>query len=436
MNVYKILKQLESTSSRNEKIAILENNKENSLLRDVLHCALNPYIQYYQRKIPDYPDREKKMNLFDSMSLLHALSSREVTGNKAIEHLRYLLSSVSEQDADVISRIVLKDLRCGVASSTVNKVWPNLIPEYDVMLCNKMDVDMIQKMRYPVIVQEKCDGLRINVIVKNGAVEYRTRQGKLLSVHNTLDDPFLQAANCLGLEYVLFDGEMLVLGEDGNILSRKEGNGILNKANKGTISKEEADRVVVFIWDVVPGIDVEKGVYRKPYNSRYGETMNAVACANSNRIRLVKTVDANSYDDVNVFFEQQISNGNEGAIVKDPNGIWQAKRVKHQIKMKAEEECDLVIKRCVEGTGKYVGMLGALQLETEDVMLSVSCGTGFSDEQRKSLWEQRDSLIGKVASIKYNMKITNEKGENSLFLPVFVEIRTDKTQADNLEDIK
>src|SRR5690606_19753106 len=195
---------------------------------------------------------------------------REVTGNKAIEHLRYLLSSVSEQDADVISRIVLKDLRCGVASSTVNKVWPNLIPEYDVMLCNKMDVDMIQKMRYPVIVQEKWDGLRINVIVKNGAVEYRTRQGKLLSVHNTLDDPFLQAAACLGLDYVLGGGGVLAPRQDGHLLSRTEGNGMLHKADGGTSCQGGADRVVVFTWDVMPRIDVEEGVYRKRYSSRSG----------------------------------------------------------------------------------------------------------------------------------------------------------------------
>jgi hypothetical protein len=38
--------------------------------------------------------------------------------------------------------------------------------------------------------------------------------------------------------------------------------------------------------------------------------------------------------------------------------------------------------------------------------------------------------------VKYNSRITNKQGEESLFLPVFIELRDDKDVADQSKDIK
>ena len=37
---------------------------------------------------------------------------------------------------------------------------------------------------------------------------------------------------------------------------------------------------------------------------------------------------------------------------------------------------------------------------------------------------------------KLNMRIKNKQGEESLFLPIFVEVRSDKDVADSIGDIK
>ena len=113
--------------------------------------------------------------------------------------------------------------------------------------------------------------------------------------------------------------------------------------------------------------------------------------------------------------------------------IWEDKRSKTQIKFKGELECDLKIVGIEEGTGKYAGMLGAIQCESADGVIKVSVGSGFKDEQRKTLGKE---VIGKIAAIKYNMRIKNKAGEESLFLPIVLEIRDDKEVADSSEDIK
>ena len=131
--------------------------------------------------------------------------------------------------------------------------------------------------------------------------------------------------------------------------------------------------------------------------------------------------------------EGLLSQGQEGIILKDRQGQWEDKRTKSQIKFKGELECDLKIVGIQAGTGKYEGMLGAILCESKDGIVKVSVGSGFNDEHRQTYG---DELIGKIVAVKYNARITNKDGEESLFLPIFVEVREDKTVADSSKDIK
>ena len=79
-------------------------------------------------------------------------------------------------------------------------------------------------------------------------------------------------------------------------------------------------------------------------------------------------------------------------------------------------------------------MLGAIVCESSDGVVKVKVGSGFSDEHRKTFW--KENLLDKIVAIKYNSRIKNKTGEQSLFLPIFVEIRDDKDVADSSKVIK
>ena len=155
-SVFEILSTLESNNSRNYKIEILTKHKDNELLKEVIRLALSPMIQFYQRKIPEYT-----YELMDSPydlkwaidSISKKLSTRMFTGNNAIFVLKEILSCISSDDAKVIERIIQKDLKCGVNTSTVNKVWPNLISEFPCMLCSEYDEKLVSKIKYPAFAQ-------------------------------------------------------------------------------------------------------------------------------------------------------------------------------------------------------------------------------------------------------------------------------------------
>ena len=427
-----IFTELAATSSRLEKEAILKKHHANETLKCVLFLALDPYTQFYIRKIPVYiPNFTERfsMPLSGALENLDKIINRDVTGNAAIQHLKDILESVLADDAKVIERIIEKDLKCGVSEATVNKIWPDLIPTYPVMLASGFDEKIMNKMSYPAYVQLKLDGMRFNAIVQNGKVDFRSRNGKNIDLLGNLEQEFLALAGELP---VVFDGELIVREKSGVIMNRQKGNGILNKAVKGTISSSEAAQVEAVIWDLILLQHFKQGEFKLPYEHRF-QILESLEMPW--RVSLIENIEVASEDEAHHIFEEYFNKGEEGIILKDITKGWEDKRVKHQVKFKGELECDLLCVDWQEGTGKNVGKLGALVLESSDKLVKVNVGSGFTDEQRDKYTKK--NTVGKVVAVKYNAKIQDKKtGEFSLFLPVFIELREDKDVADSLSSIK
>jgi hypothetical protein len=441
LSVFDILRSLEAKSGRNDKLEILTKNKDNELLKRVVFLALDPFTQFYQKKIPEYRRSPlAAVPLVKALDRLSNLSTRQVTGNAAIEYLRKLLSDMALEDAFVLERIILKDLVCGVQESTANKVWKNLIPSYPCMLASAYDEKLIDKMNFPAIAQIKMDGMRFNAVVNatTKTVEYRSRNGKEVKINNwLLDEAFLAMAKNIGMAFVVFDGELIVVDDYGKPLDRKTGNGILNKAVKGTITDSESKMVRAILWDVIPMLYFQKERCDVVYKDRLATLVVAIDNLGDNLKYLTAVVETkivnNSYEAQKVF-ENYYSQGQEGIILKDSEGIWENKRSKGQVKYKGELECDLMCTNWIPGSGKYKGMLGSLELRSSDGKINVSVGTGFTDDMRKSI--RPEDVINKIIAVKYNARITSKNNaEDSLFLPVFIEIREDKQTADRSKDV-
>ena len=80
-----------------------------------------------------------------------------------------------------------------------------------------------------------------------------------------------------------------------------------------------------------------------------------------------------------------------------------------------------------EGSGRLAGTLGAFVLDFKGNEVKV--GTGFTDTQRSEYWGNREQLLGTLCEVKYK-EISQDKstGAESLQFPVFVTLRTDKTE--------
>lgn len=440
MNIYEILTTLAETSKTNVKASILQDNKDNNVLSTVFERALNPTVNYYIKKIPIYPQISSEISLSEAITMLDKLSNRTYTGGEGIQHLKNILSRVSSEDASIIERIIKRDLRCGVNTATVNKIWKDLIPEFPYMRCSSLSSSKIKTWDYSngVISQLKADGRYNNGNkVKTGEVELLSRSGiplpneKFTGVVDTLNQYFDDNTQT--------HGEFLVM-RDGKILDREISNGIMTSISKGG-DFGPGEEAVYLIWDQIP---LSESLPGNKYHVKYSERLENLKrqCAqipeDHKYIQIIETRIVYNVDEAIEHFEEMLRLGLEGTVLKHPDAIWEDTTSKFQVKLKLEvDDVDLEIVGFNEGNGKNKELFGSILCRSGDGLLEVNY-SGFKDAVRKEISANREQLIGTILTGKSNsiMKPKKVDGLYSLFLPRFKELRNDKLKADTLPEIE
>jgi len=428
-----LLNLLAETASTNDKLAILESVKNDTDTRLVFELAYNPRVKFWIKKRPEssyFSTVYHKGDLTKALNeLVENIANRKLTGNAAVEFVSSLLNNLTKFDQEVLYRVIERHLKCGVNAKLINKVWKDLIPEYPVLLCGKFNEKTEKNIKYPAIFQCKMDSSRINLEFADGKfVSATTRNGSVLSI-SCFDDLKLPFDN-----RCILDGELMWMFPNGKIAERKISNGYVTKAVRGTITPEEEKGLYVVVWDWIPFQDFEQEVCKIPYSERLKVVENLRDFDTDGKLEVVETEVVNSREEVMEKYQRNLDLGFEGGILKSINGIWEAKRSKYQLKLKAELTADLKVisfEYGKKGT-KYEKLLGALICETSCGKLKVKVGSGFSDKQR----ENPEQYINCIIETLYNAVIDSEnKTTKCLFLPIFSCIRYDKNNANSLEEL-
>ena len=430
--VYEMWTKLKNTSSILKKLEILKSYENEEDVKDFFFYTLNDY-NYGIKNLKDVVICESSSVTFSNMiSLLEELRNHEVTGNAAIKKVLELLSSCDESSRDIFLCMLQKKTRCGVSVKLVNKVWPNLISvSAKLMKARPYSQKNLNNIEFPAISQRKCDGARCLAIINDGDVKLISSSSNEYYDLNALREE----VNYFG-DNIVLDGELLVVDSHEKVLSRKEGNGILNRSLHNTISNEDADMVRYVIWDIIPINDYNNDVGTEPYYKRFSEMTKIVEKNNLKRISVVESKIVYSKEDALSHFREMIGRGEEGTILKNLSTVWENKKSKNCVKFKIILQSTLKMIEFIEGSEKYTGSLGAILCESSEGKVQVKVGSGFTDDDRKNIWQHRNEYRNKFIEIESNGIILAEDGTYSLFLPRFVEIREDKLEADSYETIK
>ncbi len=437
MTVPTIIKQLESTASRLEKEAILEANRNDADLKEFFRLCLEPKVNFFIKKIPQYKMVGETLSLSTAMDILSKLSDRTYTGHKGILYLTSIFEMLPERDAKMLERIINKNPGCGVSVSTVNKIWPNLVTDVPYMRASLIKSSNYSKIDWSkgVYSQTKEDGMFASVNVsENGLVSISSRNGTPFPM-----DQFQGIANLAvycGMHNQQMHGEILVKKDD-KFLPREKSNGILNSVLHGE-AIPEGHRAVYVVWDAIP-IDkaVAKGKYRVPYSERFSMLQYKFQSMDDS-IVLVDTAIVYSPEEAMMHYQEKLNAGLEGTVIKTHDMIWEDTTSKNMIKVKMEVSCELEIIGFNDAadTSKNKHLFGSMLLASSDRLLEVSA-TGFTDKERKEINDNKDFLIGKIVQVCSNniMKPSKQGGKYSLFLPRYQGMREDKNQADSLQRI-
>ena len=279
-------------------------------------------------------------------------------------------------------------------------------------------VDDLAQITYPVYASPKYDGIRCLII--NGVALSRS----LKPIPNLYIQKWVKD-NARELEGL--DGEFIV------------GSPTAEDAFRNTTS-------FVMSIDKIGDFDFYAFDYLcdGPADYRMAAMEHLSTCFPSNVHIVPQTLIATA-EELEKFRNKLVGDGYEGAMVKKPSGKYKYGRssVKEGLLLKLKLFNDSEFKiigfepkyhntneattnelgRTARSTAKggmvALDTLGSLILEAPSGS-TFGCGTGFDDKLRKELWEQRESLIGKLAKIKFFE--VGMQGDIPRF-PVFIAIR-------------
>ena len=418
--LYEICEEIKNTNSTIEKQNLLKKYEDKALFKMVLKFLLDPMIVtgISKKKI------DKKVSLVDTsdiklweydIKVLLAYLKEHNTGTDADIHFCHRFLNYDDTLNDFIKSIITKSLKLGIDAKTANKVYGNsFIPTFDVMLGTS-----IEKCTIPdgteIFISQKLNGSRC--IFYNG--DLYTRSGKKYTGCEHIIEELKALNKYFKTEYV-YDGELL-LKESGLSDSEafQKGVGIANSNNE---TKEELKLV---IFDILTTGQFENQTCSINYVDRRKQVLDCANVILSHEYQSIETVrmfyrgfDHNKIWEWLDYAEQ---NDMEGLMI-NLNKPYQFKRTKDLIKVKKFYTLDLKVIDAIEGDGRLKGTLGALVVDYKGNMVNV--GSGFSDEQRKEFWANKDDIIGRVIEVKYK-EITKNKdtGLESLQFPVFISLR-------------
>lgn len=453
-SVKEFLTLLENTPGKNDKKDLLEANKLDAVIKRVFQYGLDDTMNTGIKAIPEYTrTATPSLSLINALDELDLLYRGVLTGNAGRQHLAKVLSSLSEDDADVVIRIVRKKLNIGMSAKSANTVYgKDFIPDEPYMRCELLNsktilnITSFKELGYAVS-ECKMDGQYLNVIVRGDNVTCMSRNGKEYDFLGTQDDALINLKNRFADDArfangIVFMGEALVLDDEGKILPRTTGNGIIQKAGKGTITQKQAERVAFVLWDVVPYDAYRAGIWNVHRSERRTLLLNAIESVSTENLRIVEFKIVKDIDEALDYNADLMADGHEGTILKCEFGIWKSHTSPKQLKIKMVMEIDMRIVGFIEGEDKRNGALGSLMLESEDGLVQVNCGTGFKEKDAEwtvfSIWEKRDLLLNTICTVKTNGLVKDKKRKDDiqkLYLPSFLEFRPDKDSADDLPRI-
>ena len=254
------------------------------------------------------------------------------------------------------------------------------------------------KLMFPVYASPKLDGIR--VIIKDNQV--LSRNGKLIP------NVFIQS---LLKSYHGLDGELIV--------GHPTHPNVFQLTTSGVMSIEGTPNVRLYVfdcWYAEGGID-----------ARYNEVLKIIQNNPIVDIEVVPQIIINSLEELYKFEEDCLAKGYEGVMLRYPNAPYKNGRstVKEGALLKLKRFSDSeayilgmepLLRNHNEPTKNALGhtersshiynkvaddLLGALNVKDVRTGVEFSIGSGFTEEQRREIWNKQVELIGSIVKYKY-----------------------------------
>lgn len=289
------------------------------------------------------------------------------------------------------------------------------------MLAAKLTETILHRLRLPLLASPKIDGIRMHT----------TPAGAVSRKYKPLPNEWLQVK-----------AAYLPIGLDGELVAGDPtASDVFNYTQTIVMSKHGYEPLTYFVFDSF-------AEPWQPYKYRY-ETLDywtRNVLIKDLDLRIVPQVLVESLDDILAFEAECLEQGYEGIMLRSSESSYKSGRstVREQglLKLKRLQDAEATItgfvalernynpaerdmlgytKRSSKKENKLqVDMLGALICHSEKFGV-FNIGSGFDEAERRSIWQQQDSLLGKTITFKYQKQGLLNKPR----FPIFKGFRND-----------
>ena len=412
--VIELFKQIQETSSTNDKKTIISANKDNELFKKCLKFLLDGNV------VTGISNKKLNKDVFvlghDDCNTFEELMDYLTINNTGCDYdirtVKYFIENQPEEDREFYEQMITKSFRLGADSKVVNACIPNLIPTFDVQLGTSIEkVKLLGNEK--IFISRKLNGTRTAFV----GDKCMTRQGK---EYKGLDHIISDLQKIVGTE-MFVDGELLYKNKEG--LSDSEA---FQKGTGIAMSKDnDKSELKLVIFDIFPLDEFWSGKSKEPYSYRKKhliELDKKITALGTDNLEIVQMCyEGYDHSEIWKWLDYAEQHDWEGVIL-NLDAPYECKRTKNLIKVKRFYTYDLEVIGVEEGTGRNKGTLGALVVKYKNNTVNV--GSGFTDEERSYYWNNQDKIIGRVIEVKYKEITTDKKtGLESLQFPVYVGLR-------------
>jgi len=423
-----VISTLEDHNSRLDKEAIILAQAEagNHEFFQGCRMAFDAMVTFGLKQIPEKTDEDGPGFSWDSFVVLAGrLRNRDLTGNAARDAVAQAITqSTKSQWNGWHRRILIKDLRAGFSEKTINKVVEKKYAQYSIPVFSCQlahdSANHESKVSGKKLIEVKLDGVRVITIVRaDGRVDMFSRNGKELVNFPHITE---QISAVVKAKSTSKDMDLVL---DGEIMSSSFQDLMTQVHRKSDVKANDA---ILNLFDAIPLKDFEAGVYNKPQRVRSSmvsfwveqnkDQLPNVTALTNEEVDLDTNEGQARYKEINA---KAVAGGYEGIMIKDPEAPYECKRSVSWLKLKPFIEVSLAVVDVEEGTGKNVGKLGALVCEGVDdgKAIRVNVGSGLTDEDRVTYWDNADTLIGNIVEVRADAITQNQDGTYSLRFPRF-----------------
>lgn len=399
-------------------------------------ACYNTYETFGVKQIPDSVGITGAENPWEEFfDLLQELSDRRKTGNDAREAIQEMSYRFDSDEWNLfLAPILRRDMRCGVSTTTFNKVVKKTHYEIPVFSCQlATNSEGRPEMKGIKRLEPKLDGVRVLMAV--GFPDYGgisvisySRNGKIFENFKHIEEQIENYADHLRQAVGVKNGGFVL---DGEVVGNSFQELMRQARRKEDVQNDDS---VFHIFDVIPIEDFLRGHWNAQLSKRLAilEKMQPTIDKMAN-VELLPHIQVDLDTDegqkeLHKYAQDMVAAGYEGIMIKDLDAPYECNRSKSWLKWKPTITVDLTVVGIEEGTGRNKGRLGALVCAGHDhgKDIVVNAGSGFSDSDRMKLWEDRNFVFGRTVEIMADAITQNQDGTYSLRFPRFVRFRDDK----------